>query len=265
MRSRRLLGLALFYLFYAILIAAFAGSGGLLVYIAIIGASLVLILALRLDVPRNGFLAGGLLAAAAMGLLVLALRAAGLLAFGPLREGFAGILLAGIGIQLIVATGEELALRAVVFGGLREEIGSAPATLLSAAGFAALHLPSMAALGVAPATGAIALATIFVAGLLLALLYDRGGIGSAIAFHFAWNYAEYHVFGLGPLQGAITVLRSGPDYLTGGAYGPEASVAGLATMVLLTVALWLYYEKTAKKRGPGKTNPAAAIPARNGP
>jgi hypothetical protein len=51
----------------------------------------------------------------------------------------------------------------------------------------------------------------------------------SIALHFAWNFTEGGIFGAavsgGEINSLLVVPLRGPKYLTGGAFGPEASVA----------------------------------------
>jgi len=235
-----------FYLFIALMVVVFSAIGGIFTYPIIILASLIFILALKLKVPRGRPYIGAVAAIVSMGLVIGTLALSGAIAIGPLKDNFIDILFIGIVIQLIVSLAEELSFRASIFQGLSDELGIAPAALLSAAGFAVLHIPSMDLVGIGASSGLIAMGTIFFAGIVLALLYAYGGLFNAIAFHFAWNYIEYNLFNLGPLEGAIGVSKPGPDILTGGAFGPEASAVTLAVTAVLAIAIWLYYSRARK-------------------
>jgi hypothetical protein len=66
--------------------------------------------------------------------------------------------------------------------------------------------------------------------------------------HIAWNFTEGSIFGMSVSGNSLAdmgdsgLLRgtlSGPRILTGGAFGPEASV--VAVMVCLIVAVYLLY------------------------
>lgn len=245
-RSLKLLAIVLFYIFNALLVIVFSTTLGIFTYPLIIALSLLFIWWLQLDVPRRGLMEGGLFAAIAMGIILVILLLTGNLALGPIRDNYSDYLLIGVMVQLLVAFGEELGFRATIFQGLFEELGMWPAAILSAAGFALLHIPSMDLLGLGNMSDIIALITIFIAGIVLAMLYRYGGLFNAISFHFIWNYIEYDLFNLGPLEGAIDVHRLGPDYLTGGAFGPEASVVALVVMAVLAGVIWLYFNKIRK-------------------
>ncbi|AFC98893.1 CAAX amino terminal protease family [Methanocella conradii HZ254] len=231
----------LFYLFIGLMVVFFSPWAGIFTYPLVILASALFILALRLRVRMGGFLAGSVAAALCMGLVIAFLAIIGAILIGPLRNGYVYFLGIGIAIQLLVGLGEEMSFRASIFQCIFDEAGFWPAAMLSAAGFAVLHLPSMSLLGVGVESGLVALCTIFLAGVALALLYAYGGLLNAIAFHFTWNFIEYNIFNMGPLEGAISVTKIGPDILTGGAFGPEASAVGLVAVALLIPAIWLYY------------------------
>ncbi|MES2866579.1 MAG: CPBP family intramembrane glutamic endopeptidase, partial [Actinomycetota bacterium] len=93
--------------------------------------------------------------------------------------------------------------------------------------------------------GAIAIAV--EAGLMLAAAYvATGSLWLSIGLHLGWNIATVAIFGTvtsgSESRGAIvTATTSGPDWLTGGAFGPEASVIAVivcsaATAVLIRIA-----------------------------
>jgi uncharacterized protein len=251
--SLKLVATIFFYLLIALLVvgSSFIASGavGILTYPTIILASLLFIMLLRLRFRFGSFVVGAVSAAAAMGLVLAVLFLSGSIVIGSLASDFIDVLAMGVLLQLLVGFGEELSFRASIFQGLSDELGLWPGAILSAIGFAALHIPSMDLLGIGAFSDFIALGTIFFAGIVLALLYAYGGLLNAIAFHFVWNFIEYNLFNLGPLSGAISVSKPGPVILTGGAFGPEASVVTLVVMALLSIALWYYYTKRTKKAG----------------
>jgi len=80
-----------------------------------------------------------------------------------------------------------------------------------------------------------------------ALRFTRGGIPAAWGFHFAWNGLQV-VAGstLTGLDMEISVLHftgKGPDWLSGGALGPEGGVgAMLSTLIVLTIMI-LYFRR----------------------
>jgi membrane protease YdiL (CAAX protease family) len=244
----KLLAVFLFFLLIGWMVYVFSASAGAMVYPLMMLLSIFFILFLKLKVPLDGIIQGVVAAVVPMGLIVAALWLIGAIKFGAISGDFLDIFMLGVVIQLLVSFGEELSFRASIFQGLQEVWGLWPAAILSAVGFAILHLPSMGKVGMGTEYDWIALGTITLAGIALALLYYYGGLFNAIAFHFTWNFMEYNLFDLGPLDGAIAVIKTGPDILTGGAFGPEASVLTLAVTALLVAAIWLYYNRLRKKK-----------------
>jgi uncharacterized protein len=119
---------------------------------------------------------------------------------------------------------EELLFRGVLYRIVEEWLGSWISVVVSSVVFGAVHLmnadPTL--------TGAIFIS--IEAGLLLAAAYmltRRLWLG--IGFHIAWNYTQSAVFG-GVVSGSIAqpglfkTVFSGPDLITGGGFGLEASL-----------------------------------------
>jgi hypothetical protein len=137
-------------------------------------------------------------------------------------------------ISLLAGFGEEMIFRGVVFRLFEEGFGTTVAVILSGALFGALHALNPAA------TLASSAAIAVEAGVLLAAAYAlTRSLWIPIALHFAWNFTEGGIFGAavsgGKINSLLLVPLRGPDYLTGGAFGPEASVAAVG--VCLTAAI----------------------------
>jgi uncharacterized protein len=141
-----------------------------------------------------------------------------------------------------LATGfaEELTARAVIFRLLVRAAGRWPALVGSALlfGFAHLSNPNGSMLA--------ALAIAVEAGLMLAAFYLlTGRIWMSVGAHAAWNFTQGPVFGASVSgqveQGSLFVsapLPGAPEALTGGAFGPEASLpAVLVGGAVFTVAM----------------------------
>ncbi len=137
--------------------------------------------------------------------------------------------------SILAAVGEELALRGGVFRILEESCGTSAALVVSAAIFGLLHALNPGATVVS--TAAIAIE----AGVLLGAAYRlTGNLWLPIGLHFGWNFTEGGIFGASVSgdaagQGVFAVTLAGPRLLTGGQFGPEASV--IAIVVGLTAAL----------------------------
>lgn len=74
-----------------------------------------------------------------------------------------------------------------------------------------------------------------------------GRLGLPIGLHFAWNFVQGNIYGFpvsGNIFGGATVIRveqSGPALWTGGAFGPEAGLIGIAAILLgcLLTVMWV--------------------------
>jgi membrane protease YdiL (CAAX protease family) len=156
------------------------------------------------------------------------------------RGGFGGVLLMLI-ISAISGIGEELAYRGGFFRIVEESLGTLAAIILSAALFGLFHIGNPGATPVS--TVAIALE----GGVLLAGAYVVSrNLWLPIGLHFGWNFTEGGVFGASvsgkSFHGIFKVPLSGNDLLTGGAFGPEASLVALAVcftagLILIAVAI----------------------------
>jgi membrane protease YdiL (CAAX protease family) len=139
---------------------------------------------------------------------------------------------------------EELLFRGVLFRLLAEWSGTWIALGVSAALFGASHVLNPGATWFS--TAAIAIE----AGVLLgAAFIATRSLWFPIALHFAWNFCEGPVYGT-QLSGMtighslVRAQMSGPVWLTGGTFGPEASVPALVTCLVAAVALLVYASRT---------------------
>jgi len=119
--------------------------------------------------------------------------------------------------------------------------GPWPALVLSAVLFGAGHIGNPGATLFNTACIAIE------AGLMLASFYMlTGRLWVSIGFHAAWNFTQGYIFGAAVSGGdfgnsiARSTAHAGwPDWLTGGVFGPEASLPALGTCSVLGCAtLW---------------------------
>ena len=146
-----------------------------------------------------------------------------------------------IAVSLAAAVGEEIVFRGVVFRLLEEGFGTLIALLVSAVLFGLLHAFNPGATVVS--TAAIAVE----AGLLLAAAYAATrSLWLPIGLHFGWNFTEGGLFGAsvsgGTAHGLFSSTFSGPPLWSGGAFGPEASIAAVgvslvASAILLAIAV----------------------------
>lgn len=142
------------------------------------------------------------------------------------------------GSMASVAVTEELLFRGVVFRILEERAGSIVAIVVSALVFGLTHLVN----GHATLWGTLAIAV--EGGALLAVAYTvTRSLWLPIGLHFAWNFTESGVFGttVSGSEGETGLLHttlSGPSLLTGGDFGPEASLFALLCSLAVTAFLF---------------------------
>lgn len=143
-----------------------------------------------------------------------------------------------IGMLLLpAAIAEELMLRGYPLAVLRETLGWRGAIVITSVVFGVLHVFNENV-----AVTAIVLVTI--AGVFLgAIVYQTRSLWASTAAHLAWNLTlavllHAAVSGQEMPAGDYRVIDNGPDWATGGAWGPEGGVGAIAGM-LVAVALLL--------------------------
>lgn len=139
----------------------------------------------------------------------------------------------------VVAVGEEILFRGVLFRWIDEKWGFPVALGVSALLFGLMHWSNPG--GTLWSSVAIAVE----AGLLLGAAYKWSGtLWLPIGIHWTWNFVQGNIFGFavsGNEAGKSLYASSveGPDWLTGGAFGAEASV--IAVVVGAALSAWFIY------------------------
>lgn len=170
-----------------------------------------------------GLAIGGLMMAVAVGLMLLAGWAT--IEPAPVRTAWRAL-------ALTVESGvvEEVVFRLIVLRLLWKAVGWPAALAISAFIFGAVHVTNPNASWFA------ALCIMVEAGIMLATFYIlTGRIWVSIGVHAGWNFTQGWIFGAavsgtdffegGPLD--LAPVAGLPNYLSGGQFGPEASLAGL--------------------------------------
>jgi membrane protease YdiL (CAAX protease family) len=143
-------------------------------------------------------------------------------------------------IFLVAALLEELLFRGYIMQALAEGSRGWVAALVTTLGFTWAH-------GNNPDLTAVGLSNIFLAGLLLAVLYFRTRrLWLPIGFHFSWNLCQSWLWGfdVSGIRIPSTLFEAMPhdaDLITGGEFGLEGSI--LSTVAFITLLVWLQWAK----------------------
>lgn len=145
---------------------------------------------------------------------------------------------------LMVATAEEILFRGILFRMIDNHLGTVVAYVISALLFGFMHYFQ----GTLWSSIAIAIE----AGLMLAAAYKyTNTLWLPIGIHWAWNYTQGNVFGFMVSgtesgQSLIEPVLTGPELITGGIFGAEASLIAVA----IGAAISYYLIIKGKKAGP---------------
>lgn len=147
-----------------------------------------------------------------------------------------GLIISVFAIAIVPGFMEELLFRGILFRWLEQFGGSWFALALTSALFGVAHIfnPNASALS----SFAIAIE----AGVLLGGAYMlTRNLWMPIGLHAAWNFTQGEIFDVpvsgGDQQGLVTAQLSGPELLSGGAFGLEASI--IAMVVATAAGVWL--------------------------
>ncbi len=158
-------------------------------------------------------------------------------------------ILSATGLFIAVAIAEEFLFRGFVFQRLIESIGTWGAQLLLAAYFLLIHANNP---GMEGTIRIVASVNIFLASIMFGLAFLRSGsLAMPIGLHFMANWVQGTLLGFGVSgddQSGIfkpVIDASAPPWMTGGAFGLEASIPGLICVVGISV---LIYRRRIMKR-----------------
>ncbi len=148
-------------------------------------------------------------------------------------------------LYLMVGFNEEILFRGYLFQSLTEGIGKVWATLLFSVVFGLAHAGN-------PNVSVFGLINIVLAGILLSIAYLRTrSLWLPVGIHTAWNFTQGIIWGL-PVSGTTPKLpmtlsaETGPDWITGGSFGPEGGAACTLFCLIACFVVWKYFSPTAE-------------------
>lgn len=194
-------------------------------------------IALRPLLPELG---AGLLIGALMFAAVMAVMAV----FGLYEIQVLGPARAWMSVGNAIQTGvvEEIMIRAILLRLIWRAFGPWVAFAVSAALFGFGHIANP------NATVFAAVCIALEAGIMLGAFYAlTGRVWVSIGVHIAWNFTQGYLFGaavsgndVGPSIASSTARPGVPEWLTGGAFGPEASLPAVVVCTAVGVAvMWM--------------------------
>jgi membrane protease YdiL (CAAX protease family) len=186
------------------------------------------------------------LGALAIGIPILLLIAAGWLRWmpGPRTSWLQAFVRVSV-LLLPAAFYEELLTRGYIFASIRDALDVRWALVITSVVFGLLHLRNP---GVSvESTGLVVLAGFFLGGILVA----TRSLYAAWMAHFAWNWTMavlFHTAVSGiPLESPdYRYVDAGPDWVTGGVWGPEGGLAG--GLGMLGGLVYLYARRNSRRR-----------------
>jgi membrane protease YdiL (CAAX protease family) len=150
-----------------------------------------------------------------------------------------------LGFEAAAAATEELLFRGILFRIIEDRFGTWVALTATSLVFGVSHLTNPHA----TLWGAIAIA-IEAGGMLAAAYAATRSLWLPIGLHFGWNLAEGGIFGTqvsgsNTPEGLLHSTTSGSTLLSGGEFGPEASILSIVACTLVTVV----FLGLARRRG----------------
>jgi membrane protease YdiL (CAAX protease family) len=163
--------------------------------------------------------------------------------FGYIVEGsstFVFDLFLAFLVFVLVAFNEEIMFRGYIFQKFIELTNKYFAAFLLSFLFGLAHLgnPNISILGVI---------NIVLVGILFSICYIKtSSLWLPISLHFSWNFVQGSVFGF-PVSGFnnfdtfILFVSTGPEWVTGGSFGPEGGI--IASLLLLAITSLILFNK----------------------
>lgn len=165
------------------------------------------------------------------------------------RYGWVALATGGALLFLPQSLSEEMLSRGYLFSALRDGVGEVGALAATSLGFGLLHMGN-------PGATAQSVTVVVLAGVFLgAILVITRSLYAAWMAHFAWNWSmadllHAPVSGIRFPYSGYRVDDAGPDWLTGGSWGPEGGAAAVAGMTV-GIALLVAWHRRVSSRASG--------------
>ncbi|WP_456313826.1 CPBP family intramembrane glutamic endopeptidase [Pseudomonas shirazensis] len=148
-------------------------------------------------------------------------------------------------LMFTVAIIEEVLVRGIIFRIIEEKLGSYISLTFSSVLFGVLHLAN-------PNVTLISAICITTAGFLMGatFIYSRN-LWMPIALHFAWNFTQSGIFGAitsgnEKTNSLIVAKIQGPEFITGGEFGPEGSIQAIVFCAIGTIIFLVLSQRENK-------------------
>jgi uncharacterized protein len=144
------------------------------------------------------------------------------------------ILVSSVALFAVGALSEELLFRGYLLQILIQGITFLPAAIIVSGLFLLAHIQN-------PEVGTFALINVGLAGMWLSFAYMKTrSLWLPFGLHFSWNFSQTTLFAF-PTSGIhfadkkmFAVTQTGPEWFTGGAFGPEGGVLATVALIVCT-------------------------------
>jgi len=164
------------------------------------------------------------------------------------RYGWIALATGGALLFLPQSLSEEMLSLGYLFSALRDGVGEVGALAATSLGFGLLHMGN-------PGATAQSVTVVVLAGIFLgAILVITRSLYAAWMAHFAWNWSmadllHAPVSGIRFPYSGYRVDDAGPDWLTGGSWGPEGGAAAVAGMTVGIALLIAWHRRVSSRAG----------------
>lgn len=162
----------------------------------------------------------------------------------------AGSLLFFLLMDVVVSWWEELVFRGYLLQNMMEGMNVLAAVVISCIIYGVVHMTN-------PNAGLLSSAIIVLFGFLRIYGYlITGQLWLSFGMHIGWNFFQGHIFGFAAsgqeTPSLILLVPTGPEWLSGGAFGPEGSilVIPLILLALLVMRWWGLRAQLSKNKLP---------------